>query len=359
MKTPKCLMKWQSVVALQQGKTCQNGIDKSWDCSWQQSSSRVVLSVNVKGALEGQICCTNKDASRCWSQAAPVAFYLDEWWAGSISPWRVAKKPLTLKVSRRPLPGETLNQSTSRAHSLCTPEKHFRPAFDTVYMFTLLIVYNWSFLMLGWPKTHNDPELESSRRRHCWRIKIIPSFLHKDQPTKVWRVQNFEQLRGNHWMWVFRKSARGHMLTTRLFCDTNRVYGETLKVIKARSRIWKSQEIWNEVWRGKTWRSKPEEANLNKRILKKQNLKKQNPETKSKESLSSMAEPDPFFFFFLFHHFVPFISHFLGPGPELFNLQRIDVTPVTLMIAAPSSEKGDTWQGGSHLGHAACCSFAG
>ncbi|KAL6026862.1 hypothetical protein ACNR91_002257 [Candidozyma auris] len=88
--------------------------------------------------------------------------------------------------------------------------------------------------------------------------------------------------------------------------------------------------------------AKPEEANSKKRISKKQNSKKQNPETKSKESLSSMAEPDPFFFLFLFHHFVPFNSHIQGPGPELSNLQRIDVTQATLVIAAPSSEKGDT-----------------
>ncbi|GBL47736.1 hypothetical protein CAJCM15448_00100 [Candidozyma auris] len=88
--------------------------------------------------------------------------------------------------------------------------------------------------------------------------------------------------------------------------------------------------------------AKPEEANSKKRISKKQNSKKQNTETKSKESLSSMAEPDPFFFLFLFHHFVPFNSHIQGPGPELYNLQRIDVTQATLVIAAPSSEKGDT-----------------
>lgn len=51
------------------------------------------------------------------------------------------------------------------------------------------------------------------------------------------------------------KERPGPYVDYEMFCDTNRVYGETLKVIKARSRIWKSQEIWNEVWRGKTWRS--------------------------------------------------------------------------------------------------------
>lgn len=189
MKTPKCLMKWQSVVAFRQCKTYQNGIDKSLDCSWQQSSSRVVLSVNVNGALEGQICCTN--ANRCWSQAAPVAFYLDEWWAESISSWRVAKKTLDAQSFSSTPP--RWNPKLVNLTSILP--LHTRNAFPTNFweavMFTLLIVNNWSFLMLGWPKTHNDPELVSSRRRHCWSVKIIPSFLHKDQPTKVWRVEFF------------------------------------------------------------------------------------------------------------------------------------------------------------------------